>query len=84
MFSAVALIGFTVASYGANTVEVEVNENLLVEEKVEVLVASDHICVEIREVIYELLLLLEFDDNEACEAATALQDICFAQEQLRK
>ena len=31
LFSAVALIGFTVASYGANTVEVEVKENLLVE-----------------------------------------------------
>lgn len=29
LFSAVALIGFTVASYGANTVEV--NESLLVE-----------------------------------------------------
>lgn len=34
LFSAIALIGFTVASYGANTVEVEVNENLLVEEMV--------------------------------------------------
>ena len=32
LFSAVALIGFTVASYGANTAEVEVNENLLVLE----------------------------------------------------
>lgn len=39
LFSAVALIGFTVASYGANTVEVEVNQNLLVEE-VQVAVVS--------------------------------------------
>ncbi len=33
MFSAVAFIGFTIASYGANTVEkVEINKSLLVEE----------------------------------------------------
>lgn len=85
LFSAVALIGFTVASYGANTVDkVEVKEVLLVEEKAEVLAISDHICVELREIVYEILLFLEFDENEACESATALMDICFAQEQLRK
>lgn len=41
MLSAVALLGMTVASYGANTVEkVEVNENLLIEE-IQMIESSD-------------------------------------------
>ncbi len=60
LFSAVALVGFTVASYGANTVEVEVNESLLVEEKVELSSDRDK-CTTVAKLAYDLFLSEGYD-----------------------
>lgn len=67
LFSAVALIGFTVVSYGANTVE-----------KVEVLAVSDprSICEKLREFVYQMILPCMEDEQAACELATLVEDTC--------
>ncbi len=66
LFSAIALIGFTVASYGANTVEVEVNESLLVEE-LQVVIVSPGLCDDCYEVFnidYNFLMAVGEEDCE--------------------